>query len=333
MAMKNGSGRFAFYLQHVDGLLVKAGAQKDPALWLFRNGARTPFFMLESLARIYGSMHNPKKFEKLKEHFKLIEDSLGQIDYYNWLSIASAEKKRIPAGCKRSIKNQLDRSVANLNEVLVNKGWLSDDKKRIKKIAKKLSEADWLGPEEEVKALLAFYEKSIASIDRFVDATGCSFDNVEEDVHELRRKLRWLSIYPQALQGVIQYADDAKPVPHLKKYLTKEIVSSPFNKLPLAGNNTFLLLIDKNYFLALSWMIDRLGVLKDEGLLMTGLCETIKQSTACKEEEAMAKAYSMLGSKQRTIQVILNDAEAISKVFFREANLQHLIAGTAKALN
>ena len=30
--------------------------------------------------------------------------------------------------------------------------------------------------------------------------TKFHFSNVEVDVHELRRKLRWLSIYPQALR-------------------------------------------------------------------------------------------------------------------------------------
>ena len=73
-------------------------------------------------------------------------------------------------------------------------------------------------------------------------------------------------------------------------------------------------------------MIAQLGILKDEGLLLTGLCEAINQSTACTEKDTLAKAYTLLGRKQRRMQVILDDAEAITKSFFKENNLQHLIA-------
>lgn len=325
--MKNGLSRFTFYTQQLKELFGKAREQKNPALWLFNNNTRTSFFMLEGLAKLYADMHNTKKFIKLKKHFKLIEDGFGQIDYYNSLRIALAAKKQIPTGYKQYIKKQLDQSVAQLNEILVDKEWLSDDNKRIKKITKKLSGADWLNPKVEVKAISDFYNVSISDVTEFADKSNYHFEDVEKDVHELRRKLRWLSIYPQALQGVIQYTRGTKAPSHLKKYLTKEIISSPFNKLPAAGNNTFFLMFHKNYFLALSWMIEQLGILKDDGLLLTGLCEAIKQSTACNEEEALAKAYSLLGRRQRKMQTILDNAESITQTFFKENNLQHLILG------
>jgi hypothetical protein len=113
--MKNGLSRFTFYLEQIKALLNNARKQKNPSLWLFSNNARSPFFMLESLAKIYAKMHNPKMFGNLKDKFKFIEDVAG---------------------------------------------------------------------------------------------TNYHFVNVENDVHELRRKLRWLSIYPQSLRGAIQFAPD-----------------------------------------------------------------------------------------------------------------------------
>lgn len=156
-------------------------------------------------------MHNAKKFVKLKEHFKQIEDGLGQIDFYYSLSEAFADNKQIPTSCNQYIKKQIDQKAAQLNEVLTDKDWLSDDNKRIKKITKKLNEADWLNPIEEAEAFSEFYRASIKTITDFVAETNYYFDNVETEVHELRRKLRWLSIYPQALQGAIQFAPDTKP--------------------------------------------------------------------------------------------------------------------------
>lgn len=324
-AMNNGLSRFNFYTQQVTELLNKARQENNPAMWLFNNNARTPFFMLEALAKMYANMHNARKFDKLKVHFKLIEDGLGQIDYYSWLSKAFVNNKEIPAGLKEYIKKQIDQTAADLNKVLVDKDWLSKDNKRINKIDKKLNEVDWLSPKKDVEKISAFYKESITTITKFVKKTNYHFDNIEEDVHELRRKLRWLSIYPQALQGAIQFTIENETAPHLEKYLTKDIVSSPFNTLPAVGNNTSILMINKNYFLALSWMIARLGSLKDEGLLVTGLSEAIKESTACKRKEALAKAYTLLGEKQRKMQEILDDAEAITITFFKEGNLQYLI--------
>jgi len=81
--MKNGPARFDFFLSQLQTLLAKAAKQKNPALWLYQNNARTPLFMLEGLAKMYSGIHNNKKFTKLKEHFKFLEDVLGAIDYYD----------------------------------------------------------------------------------------------------------------------------------------------------------------------------------------------------------------------------------------------------------
>ena len=327
--MKNGPGRFTFYLQKITELMNNAREQKDPAMWLFSNNARTPFFMLESLAKIYEEILNSKKIGKQKEHFKLVEDFLGQIDYYNSLSLAYADNNKIPADCREYFKREINKVAAKTNEMLLEKGWLSADNRRIIKITSKLKEADWLKPGKEVEAICNFYKKSIDSICRFAVKTGYRFDNVEEDVHELRRKLRWLSIYPQALQGAVQYAPETRAAGHLGKYLTDEIINSPFNRLPAAGINNYFLLLNKNCFLALSWMIAELGKLKDEGLLLTGLSESIEKGTASGDGGSLEKVCALPGGKQRPMKEILADASSISKTYFEEKNLVHLIAGIA----
>ncbi len=328
--MKIGLSRFTFYLEQIKVLSDIAAGQKNPAMWLYNHDARTPFFMLEGLAKLYSGIHNPNRFDKLKEQFKLIEDGFGQIDYYQSLSRSVAHKKQIPKESKLYIKHRLTQNAEQLDALLTDKAWLSDNHKRIKRISKRLKKADWLSPREEVEAFSEFYKSSIRNINEFVDETQGHFDNVEQDVHELRRKLRWLSIYPQALQGAAQYSDDSDTSAHLEKYLTEEIVNSPFNKLPAPAGNTYSLSINKNYFLALSWMIAELGRYKDDGLLITGLCEAMKQTPGCDDEAALARAAELLGVKQRNINDILNDAENITKTFFEENNLKHLIAGTGK---
>ena len=58
--MINGPTRFNLYLDQLERLLLEAGKQPDAALYLYQNGARTPLFMLEGLAKLYSGLHNKK---------------------------------------------------------------------------------------------------------------------------------------------------------------------------------------------------------------------------------------------------------------------------------
>ena len=105
------------------------------------------------------------------------------------------------------------------------------EQNRLAKMQKKLVSANWLEEADEVNKIDEYYGEAIYDIVEFVETKNYSFANMEADVHELRRKIRWLSIYPQALRGSIQLSSK-KPAPkHLAKYATKEITTSPFNKI------------------------------------------------------------------------------------------------------
>lgn len=329
--MKNGSARFEFFLAQLQTLLSKSAKQKNPALWLYQNNVRTPLFMLEGLAKMYSGIHNKKKFSKLKEHFKLLEDTLGGIDYYDSFAKEFSKNKKIPAAIVNYLQAQTREKIQSLNELLVENNWLGDDADRIKKIQKKLTEADWLNEAEEIKAIYDFYGEAIYGIVEFTAKTKYHFDNVEADVHELRRKLRWLSIYPQALRGSIQLSKPKTTAKHLTKYLTKAIITSPYNVLPDAGDNKNFLLLDKNYFYALSWTIAELGRLKDSGLGVIAIKEALQQTGAVSDTAAYNKAYQLLGKKQVKVQQILDTAEKVCKTYFTEHNLEHLVVGVAKA--
>jgi hypothetical protein len=317
---------FYSYLRQTGEILEQANDRNDPALWLFNKNGRTLFFMLEGLSRVYEGLYNSKKFKKLKKQFKIVEDGLGQIDYYNWLS-ESVKYRQIPSEYKEYIGKRKDQESSKLGSLLNEKGWT--DGTRIRKIKGKLKNSRWTESAKEVRAIEEFYKESIKKINKFVTKTGYRFENVEEDVHELRRRLRWLSIYPQAFGGTIRYAPEMpEPPEFLKKYLTESIVNSPYNKLPESGEKTAFLLIDKNYFLALSWIIDRLGSLKDEGLLLTGLSEAISTVSGKSSHQSMNMALTILGKKQRPLRVILDEAENVTRTFFEEKIPEHLLFGT-----
>lgn len=332
MSTNNGllaADKFAHYLSLLKELLDKAGKQRNPALWLLRNDVRTPLFMLEGLSRLYANLHNKKRFEKMKAQFKLLEDTLGQIDHYTAMGTELSANKKVPAAVIKYLKAQTTAKLAYLNEVLVEKKWLDTGHKRIKKINAKLADADWLDANADLGAIQRELQKEIADITEFVMDTNFHFNNMEADVHELRRKLRWLSIYPKALLGSIQLSSAKKPAKYLEKYFTEPILTSPYNIMPPPPVGMPILQLDKNHFFALSWIIAELGKLKDQGLKIMALKEALEHTEKLNEAEAYKKAHQLCGNKTPGILPLLDKAELITKKFFEEGNLLHLIPATS----
>ena len=309
--MTIGPARFEFFLSGLEKLLTEADGQLDPALWLYQNGARTPVFMLEGLAKLYSGLHNKKRFGKIQAHFKLLEDALGTIDYYDSFAKDFARDQKIPTAVTNAIAAKRHEGSESLNELLHEKKWIGKDARRIGKIRKELSTADWLDERHEVEAIESVYRKAIAKINTFAAEYADGFTELETQIHELRRKLRWLSIYPQALKGCIQLTKAASRDKVIKKYLTSEIVSSPYNKMPDAGANGYILMLNKDYFLALSWMILELGRLKDLGL----------RAVVLYESGGISKPDTNIEAK------ILSDATAVCRTYFAERNLDKLVSG------
>lgn len=328
--MSKGVERFNYFLSELEALIAKADKQKNPALFLYRNNARTPLFMLEALSKLYAELHNKKKFSKLKDHFKLLEDGIGAVDYYDAIARDLKGNKKVPPVIMQYLQAQTREKLQHLNDLLADKKWIDSNNQRIEKIKSKLTSAVWLDEEEELEAIHSFYNKAIEGIIEFTHSTAYHFDNMEEDVHELRRKLRWLSIYPRALQGSIQLAGNNKKNKGLSKYLTEEVINSPFNKMPDAGNKKHFLLLDKNYFLALSWMINELGKLKDSGLQVVAIKEAYLQTGTGTEAGNEKKTYQLLGKKHEKLPDLLNKAEEICRVYFKDQSLEKLVLGIGK---
>lgn len=325
--MKNGPGRFEYYLQKLENLLQQSRQEMNPALWLYQNDARTVVFMLEGLSKLYAGLHNKKRFGKIKEDLKLLEDGLGVIDYYDAYSKEFIANSRIPSPLINYLEAQAREKIQHLNDILIQRGWIDEDVSRISKIRKKLSDADWMKDDEEMKEIRKFYKKSIDDINAFFSSINNRVTEIETHAHELRRKLRWLSIYPRALQGAIQLTTNSTEKESIAKYLTEEIVQSPYNKMPDAGNNRYLLMLEKDYFLSLSWMISAMGKLKDDGLRIVCVSEAIMQTRGKGKAEALALAYRALGEQQPRLTSILNETTGICDTFFSEKNLDKLVAG------
>lgn len=322
--MKPLKSAFHIHLDQVNNLFAKASHQVNPALWLYLNDLRTPFFMLEALSRIAEKTYKKKTFDHLKDFFKSVEDSLGDLDHYVGIYRIFESDKNINSETLSYFKQQAYEAAENLNNLLFMNGWM--DGSALENIEKELKKINWKDTDKENASLTSFYQSEIEECISFAKETKYHFDNVEEDVHELRRKIRWLSIYPHALQGLMKFAPSpAKAKDHLKKYQQPSVLQSPFNILPEKLKAEKPILLEKNNFFALSWLIAELGTLKDEGLVIEALTEVYQNTRFLKTPQALDLAYKTMGKKQRSMQAILDAAEVSCKQFFEEKILEGLV--------
>lgn len=321
--MKAGMSRFDIQLNKVEVLFTEARTQENPALWLFLHDLRTPLFMLEGLAKLYAQLHNKKDFTKLKETLKVLEDILGAIDYYAAFVREFSSNDKIPVALKNYLADKTKEKIAVFNTILKQDKWL--DGSKINEIRKQLGKLDWQNEEQEIKEIKSFYQSQIQKIHEFIDETTFIFDNVESDVHELRRKIRWLSIYPQGLQGVVKLEEIKTINPNLSKYLTEKVINSPFNQLPVSDKLSIFLSLEKSRFLAISWMIAELGRIKDDGLRIKILKDAIQETSFLTDENALIESHRLLGEGYPETSNLLNQAGKVAESFFKDKILDGLV--------
>jgi hypothetical protein len=297
---------FLFYSKQLQSLLAKASKQKNPALWLYKNDVRTVLFMLEALTRLHDKSFNKKNFNKWNKRFKKLEDIFGKIDEYISIENDLRTNKRVSKEALKYFKVNSDNYIQKCNQRLIEKNWLNN---KLLLFDEKLNDFDCTG--EHLLKLKNSILNEIDTIIRFVEKNDCCFTKLEEEVHELRRKLRWLSIYAQALNGLIQLSKLTKKSKFSNNYFTKEVLNSPYNNLPVKPKNLTTIEFDANSFFALSWIIKELGNLKDTGLNIEKLSNAIFISEDITAIEAKNKAISILGLKKTIESDILKTASTI----------------------
>lgn len=307
--MKHTKALFFERLDHLQSQLKQASLQGSPALWLYQNDGRTTTFYLEAMSRLLASMTDRKRFDKFKTQFKSLEDALGLLDFYDaWLKEFSANAN-ISADVCMLMEHQRDLAELKLNSLLSKEGWLGRSSKRIANIQAKAKKVDWPSDIAFAKHAQAFYQKATQTLTEELDG---SFEDIEADVHELRRNVRWLSIYPQAFTGFFKLEEQAHQT-SFDKYLTPQIVNSPFNQLKeVVGVRPVVL--SREHFLAMSWLIDALGKIKDQGLRLETLTDALQKVEGLEHDAAVNAALAALGRQQATIEELLDAVREIAPV-------------------
>lgn len=303
---------FITFSDRLQTLLNKASSQKNPTQWLLQNEARTVLFMLEALTRLHDKAFDEKIFRKWHKRFKKLEDAFGEIEYYSWLQSDFKSNKKITKEEVLYFGDRAKKLIEKNDNRLLKKGWFEG---KLNEFTSKLLEFTVVYNKEYLNELKTVIRDEIEDIQIFTLKIDYSFTKFEEEVHELRRKLRWLSIYAQALNGLIQLKRSGKKPKYQQNYFTKEIIQSPYNKLPVKPKSTALLEFDHDSFFALSWMISELGIYKDKGLRIIALADTIFMTEDITYHQAKLKALQLLGLKENAEEVMLKEISGKVKCF------------------
>lgn len=319
--MNPSKKRFENQLKDLETIIKNAKGKDNPALLIFLNDFRTPIFKLEGLARIYSKVHNKKIFTKLKEQFKEIEDLLGAIDFYASFQREFINDPKLPIHIKQYFADKTIEKTKLFDKYLKKEDWYNGD--QFKKISKELKSIKWQNEDKIVEQFQLIFIDEIRKIQEFT--IDCKFEDLENDVHEYRRKLRWISIYANSLQGIIKLETTKVIAKMFIPYLTKEIIQSPYNKFELNTDSEHIIRFRKNNYLALSWLIAELGIIKDAGLKIYALTTAYQETELLSEEEAMIKTIKYLGIKYPKIETLLSQSKSLAGKFTKDKILNNLV--------
>lgn len=322
--------RFARHLNAIGQLLSDATASSShafPGQTFFQNNGRNPMFMLEALGRVYEELLDESKlFARIRLESKIVEDALGQVDFWNATS-RHCQAWQLPAGVQELARERYVEACGRTWAWIESQDWVAsryhaEAELLSPRFTRKLKKVDWKSPNKEAKALKKWLTKELHSIQAKV--LELDLRQIEEGVHKARREVRWVSIYFRALEGAFVLDRDAAPPENWECYLSKEIVGNPYNTLPEPEPGDVPISVPAPLLYALSYAIDRLGVIKDRAQWT----ETVRHLVELSGEKASLP--KLMGENYlEDAEASKQAAEVIEQVFVKDEMLLKL----AEAIN
>jgi hypothetical protein len=288
---------------------------------LYKNNARTTLFMLESIARLVTKATADERAKKWRKVFKRLEDMLGQIDYYDAMVQEFSQNKNVSKTQMHYLRRKKGKALTRMNNTLKAKDFYRKFMINFSKTAiQDFNDAAFL------KTLEQNMKKDLQECALFFGEFKNGFHDMEHQVHELRRRLRWLSIYAQSLHGVVVLKSDSARYKWEKEFITPEVKASSFNKLPVKSELNYHIKVNQKAFYALSFVIQELGYIKDKGLSLECLGKAIQKTSphglAVSHEMALAQINGAVPLSQ-----LLDLAYDLLDRFFNKHAIHKLLLG------
>ena len=244
---------------------------------------------------------------------------MGQIDLDHGLYKQFSENKKIKKEQVNYFLTRRDKTLKKWNQKLVRNNFYQDTFNR-------LSDPNRidLTAATSVTQLQQEIEKELGKCLAFFLKRPEKFTKVEDELHRIRRKLRWLSIYAQSFNGIIVLDTDKKIYPWEKKFITRVEITSPFNKLVVKRNLKQYIHYHKKAFLALSHVINELGRIKDRCIEQQELKEAVFATRGNTPLEAINLVIKQLNIKQSQSEE-LAAAHTLLRAYFVKHRIHELL--------
>lgn len=321
-----------FIVQLTQLKLANAKKSKEaPALAFYHSQARAILFRLEGLSKLHKKFANKSFFKALQSEFKIVEDQLGKIDYYDSFLREFKARKNIPVSFLKyfqdHVEHELNQLTLLLKDIPMNTTAYMDT------LQKRLEDIPWLN--DVAKDRTGIGNAVLFYIDEVMEEykTGIlQFNDVEEGLHKFRRELRWISIYASSVNGLFQLIKSKHIYPPLFPYLTEEIIHLPYNVMPPAIKGINPITIESQNFYALSWIIQEFGKLKDMGLKWNIINNALKENKVIKNTADLKK--QLQGELEYNPTEILSLAQNMADDFlFKNGVLSRIKRDINRSLN
>jgi hypothetical protein len=189
-------GRFRAALEFLDGSIQRVARSNrffdrsavDQADLLVKGGVRISAFNLQSLGRLYQnypSAENLAFIKAIRQDGKILEDHLGEFDKYQ----------------KVGNRKKMEKAAAALMKMVAKSGWL-DARGQVPLIARmkqRLFQLRWMPDAEDRRFVLSQVSAQIELLRK----NRYDMGRLEAGLHELRRELRWFTIFVLNLDGLL----------------------------------------------------------------------------------------------------------------------------------
>jgi hypothetical protein len=272
---------------------------------MLTNKFRSQLFRTEGLAKLL-TRYGGKKFEELNliyDQSKALEDILGEVDMLNSMA-AVAEKVEAPKILKDHLQNQLKEAKEKSRALLDSNGWISG--KIQKKMKKAIAKLDWPKNKKMTRILAeslqeftsenrkVIRDELIPKIKKAIDKNKFTEKILEEDLHDIRRRIRWMPILLNSLRGWLGYREQVPLSDRELSAIYAKQKDNPYNQVPTDVKSKIRISPISIY--VLSEFIDEIGELKDRGERLFFMTRMLVESGAVtnpREAKALSEKWLM----------------------------------------
>ncbi len=266
--------RFLSPLVDFEKALNAAPTSNEAVKALIKTDYRRYIFRLEGLFRLYEKAQWANRYYQWKMTFKRLEDALGvSVDARKM--VKNAKELNLPEAAIQYLENQAESNNRNLEQLLLSDGWYGKNAHTLNDLVAFLNSTEIPSLKQDAQ----YVRKRLHRESEKIIKAHYDMHNLPSGLHELRRRLRWILIETQGVRGEVEIINDQ--VPHLNlspfqdlgpeptKYLTIEKTSYPLE-------NTVQL--SSSIYRSISYLVDRLGKIKDRGELHETMRDALVQS-------------------------------------------------------